>query len=137
MGCFGIDFEHSQNEHIWMKFDQNCSKWNVYNFPYNVCSSKDEFIFLQKCIKKSLKKYPKQLLNEIKQIVCSQYVYWMDEDSVEQIVLMFELYIIPYSMYDALIFESIHYSCANMYDSQECSSPESGEFMFAYQRSPC
>ena len=46
---------------------------------------------------------------------------------------IFEQYIIPYSIYDALIFESLHYYAPY---TPEVSSPESADFMFAYQRSP-
>ena len=65
----------------------------------------------------------------------NDYIYWFEEihEYKDDIFNIFEKYIIPYSMFDALSFESLNY-CAPY--TPEVSSPESVDFIFQYQRSP-
>jgi len=133
---YGVDFERMEFQHVWMEYDYFSLRWNVNNFPYNMCTTKDQFIFLQKVFKKALKKYPMKLLQAIQGIFDNEYLYWFDEDLslyIDELMDIFEQYIIPYSIYDALIFESMHYYAPY---TPEVSSPESADFVFAYQRSP-
>eukprot|EP01083_Nonionella_stella_P197113 724891_1 len=122
---YGIDFnQHNEFQHVWMTYDANKYRWNISNFPYNVCHTKQEFIFLQKMFKKALKKYPIKLLN-----TCCPFID-------HQLIQIFKKIIIPYASYDALIFESLHWTKPINDTDQDLSEPESVEFMFAYQRSP-
>ncbi len=122
---YGIDFEHMEVQHLWLEYDHFSKRWNLHNFPYNICKTKPEFIFIQKIFKKSLRKYPEKLLTEITSI---ESLHFNDE-----LINIFKDYIIPYSVYDALMFESLHYYAPY---TPDVSSPESVDFMFAYQRSP-
>ena len=131
----GIDFEGAEFQHLWMDYDETIRRWNVHEFPYSVSTAKRELMFLQRVCKKALRRHPVMVMAVISDMVNGGDMDWleMSQKEIQKLLSIFEAVIIPFAVYDAMIFESMNY--ANPI-TPEGSSPESDEFVFEYQQTP-